>query len=304
MKIFSIILLLFVLVSCWGESKEIEQAKQNLLNTVSESWENVAENIPSPQSENVVPSENLESYTRVENVFWEGFIEVAPVWNVENILETLDISWNVLSKDITKITVSFENPTSAFPKDENYVLQTYKPGNSTFLYRAYKKYSVLDKGQNLYKIDAYIWEELKQTVVLEVFLANETQKEILNVWAQIEMSSQTGNLEIFELTSSGITCENVWDFLSNRYSWYYWNTCRPVVKDQSFAVHVLRLDGENYLYEKHYFDTIKNMYAVATLETGSGITREQLPEQNAIFREKIFTELAGFDNEFINYNKN
>ncbi len=304
MKIIVFFLLVFSLTSCFGPSKEAQVAKENLLNPNSQEttlpWE-ISESSIDEQSTDV---ESWESYSRVENISWAGLLDITPVANVANIVETLDISGKVLSSAVTKITVSFENPTSSFPKDENYVLQTYKPGNQTFLYRAYKKYEVLDKGQNLYRIDAYVWDEVKQSVLLEVFLADTTKIEIPTLWEQIQSSSQTGNLVIYELTSSGVTCENVGDFLSNRYSWYYWNTCRPVVKDQSFWLNVLRLDGENYVYEKHYFDTIKNIYAVATLETGSGITREQLPEQNTLFRQKSFPEVAGFDSDFINYNKN
>lgn len=302
MKKLIFLLFLFWLASCFGPSKEAQVAKENLLNNSGN--EVISENVEKEESSSPTLSEKVENYSRVQNLTGALLIDILPVDAFLPNQESFDLNGKVLSKDVTKITVSFENPTSKFPKDENYILQTFKQWQETFLYRAYKKYEVLDEWQNLYRIDAYIGDEVQQSILLEIFLAPKSQ---IIPPKEIQMDTQShesGKMNFSELNQTQVTCENISETLTQKYSWFYWNSCRPIIKDESFWVFVLRLEWETYLYEKHYFDTIQWISAVVVLETGTGITREQLPEQNQIFKEKIFPEVAGFDEEFKNYNKN
>lgn len=104
-------------------------------------------------------------------------------------------------------------------------------------------------------------------------------------------------LEIREnIFPTEMTCEGITDYLSETLnSWYYWNTCRDIIKDKWIKFNVLRLEWENYIYERHYFDFVHGLYGVMELERGLGITSDMLPEQNKAFSEKEFPVLEVVD---------
>ncbi len=78
-------------------------------------------------------------------------------------------------------------------------------------------------------------------------------------------------------------------------SWYYWNTCRDIVKDYGIKFNVLRLDGEKYIYERHYIDAKHGLYATYELETGTGISKENIAEKNTEFKTREFLSLEVVD---------
>jgi hypothetical protein len=59
-----------------------------------------------------------------------------------------------------------------------------------------------------------------------------------------ESSFTYSNISSFEVVKNPeiweLTCENFSDYLKENYTWYYWNTCRPIYED-SFSVNVLTL---------------------------------------------------------------
>lgn len=327
-----LILLLFplFLFSCFGESKEIQQAKQDLL------WEpqqqdtasgNMVSETPSDATlENVLDWETLKSSYHI-NYLTDKFIDIDPIVNIEKITDTLDIKWVINNPDIDKIVVSFSNKTSNFPEDR-YILKTFKKWDKTFLYRAYKKYEVLDTGKNIYKIEAYVWESLIAQLELEISLVENVENTLSwsgqntqtgvsqyipkSIWDENtsvflhlpvhestygnpimtgESSFTYSNISWFEVKKSSDTfertCENIWDLLKQNYSWYYWNTCRPIYED-SFSFNVLSLSGDTYTYEKHYIDRKYNFYGVVFLETGSGVSQEQLATKAEELKGKTF----------------
>jgi len=73
-----------------------------------------------------------------------------------------------------------------------------------------------------------------------------------------------------------ISCENLTDYLSdNINTWFYWNTCRDLIKDKAITFYVLQLNGEEYVYQKHYVDFINSFYGSYDIETGTGVQRKK-----------------------------
>ncbi len=325
MKKWIIFLFPILLFSCFGESKEIQDAKQGLLwdTQKQETFSgNTSSEIPSDISSLDIPKDQVEVSTYSISYLTDKFIDIEPIVNIETITDTLDIKWIVNNPDIDKIVVSFTNTTSKFPSD-TYTLQTFKKGDKTFLYRAYKKYQVLDFWKNIYTIDAYVWENLISKLELEVQIISNTQKSLswswqiseyipksiwdenntvfLNLpvneatyWNPImtgESSFTYSNISWFEVEKSSetleLTCENIGDFLKQNYSWYYWNTCRPIYQD-SFSLNVLSLTGEKYQYEKHYIDKKYWFHAIFILEEWTWLSKDDLASKNQELKEKTF----------------
>lgn len=325
MKKWIVFLFPFLLFSCFGESKEIQEAKKDLL------WDTQKQEISSQDTLSgtisdiplVDTSQNEREVSSYHiNHLTDAFIDIEPILNIESITDTLDIKWKVNNPDIDKIVVTFTNTTSSFPSD-TYTLQTFKKGDKTFLYRAYKKYQVLDTGKNMYTIDAYVWTNLISKLELEVnILSNISQNtswtwevseyipksiwdENNTVFLNLPVNESTygnpimtgessftySNISWFEVRKSSdtldVTCENIWDFLKQNYSWYYWNTCRPIYQD-SFSLQVISLAWEKYKYEKHYIDKKYWFYAVALLEEWTWLLKEDLASKNQELKEKTF----------------
>lgn len=340
MKKLIIFVLPFLLFSCFWESDEVKQAKQELLgeNTqkennneirnISLTWEtiNLQENI----------KEEQKSYYKINFLSSNKFIDIESIPNIENVTDSLDIKWIVNNPDIDKIVVNFENRDSSFPVD-NYTLQTFKKADSSFLYRAYKKYQVLDNWLNKYTIDAYIWENLVSKIELEVFIASknnsnskiktnqtwnnnsyipktigwENDSVFLNLpidednyWSPImtsESSLTYSKISNFEIIKNSwiieANCDNIWDYLSTKYTWYYWNTCRPIYEN-SFSVNVLTLTWDKYKYEKHYIDKKYNFYWIVLLEDGEWISKNDLQAKNNEFKIKTYDVIEKTDKLF------
>ena len=109
--------------------------------------------------------------------------------------------------------------------------------------------------------------------------------------------NQVRGLEIFrEQQSEEIICEDITDFLTERLrSWFFWNTCRPIVSERGLKFNVLRLDWESYIYERHYIDIIASLYWVLELERWTGIDRENIAEKNTELRDVEFPLIEVWD---------
>ena len=75
-------------------------------------------------------------------------------------------------------------------------------------------------------------------------------------------------------------------FLLWKYStWVYWNTCRATVSGKWISFYVLRLVWEeNFKYEKHYLDYENGLHWIQELESGTGVTKENIWEKNTEFK--------------------
>jgi len=82
-----------------------------------------------------------------------------------------------------------------------------------------------------------------------------------------------------EDTDKYFVTEFLWERIS---SWYYWNTCRDIVKWKWISFFVARLDWNNYIYEKNYIDTSNWFYWTYEIEKGELFTGEDLT-----FSEKL-----------------
>lgn len=341
MKNLIILLLPFFLFSCFWESDEIKQAKQDLLGENTQTSLSLEENFS--QREDPTPSQDTQDEIKEDtgktsfyslNYLTDRFIDIEPIANIQNLKDELEIQWIVHNPDIDKIVVSFQNETSSFPNDV-YTLQTFKKGDSTFLYRAYKKFQVLDEGLNIYTFDAYVGENLIAKLELEVFLVSHVNPQSSSqdsasvsdfvpksIWGESdsvflhlpvdegsygsplmtgESSFTYSNISWFDVQKSSwvfeFTCENIWDYLKNQYSWYYWNTCRSIYED-SFSVNVLYLQGENYHYERHYIDKKYGFYGILVLEKGTGVDQTNLPSKNEELRSTSFEIMTITDRLF------
>lgn len=92
-----------------------------------------------------------------------------------------------------------------------------------------------------------------------------------------------------------LTCENLSDYLKENYTWYYWNTCRPVWDENNFSVNILSLAGDEYKYEKHYISKKYGIYAKFLLETGSGMMQDELQAKNFELKAKNFIWVESAD---------
>lgn len=341
MKKLIILILPFFLFSCFWESDEVKQAKQNLLGENTQTpapWEDTTsqreDSFSSQNTQDEIKEDTEKASFYTINYLTDRFIDIEPITNIENVKDELEIKWLVHNQDIDKIVVSFQNDTSSFP-DDVYILQTFKKADTTFLYRAYKKFKVLDEGLNIYTFDAYVGENLIAKVQLEVFLvawgnAQLPSQDVIwasefipkSIWGESdsvflhlpvdegsygnplmtgESSFTYSNISWFEVQKSSdifeMSCENIWDYLKNQYSWYYWNTCRPIYED-SFSVNVLYLQGENYHYERHYIDKKYGFYGTLALEKGTGVDQMGLPSKNEELRSTSFEIVTFTDKLF------
>ena len=76
-----------------------------------------------------------------------------------------------------------------------------------------------------------------------------------------------------EDTDEYFVTEFLWEKIS---SWYYWNTCREIIKWKLISFFVIRLDWNNYIYEKNYLDTSNWFYWIYEIEKGELFTDEDL----------------------------
>ena len=66
-----------------------------------------------------------------------------------------------------------------------------------------------------------------------------------------------------------VACDTLETYLSeSQTSWYFWNTCRDIVKEKGIKFNVIRLEGETYIYAGHYMDFVNGFYGVVELEKG------------------------------------
>lgn len=339
-KIITILLFSFFITSCslWGESEELKEAKNELLNTgekdikiCEDTWEICSledpENDIDDTSSEIIKIE--KSYTKISYPTDEKFIEINELPKINSKTDKIEINWETLEK-IDKIIVYFHNEWSSFPNDE-YELQWFKPWDSTFKYRAYKEYEVLDVWLNEYIIEAYSGSNVSKTKI-EIFIPEEEDEKIdedsnyeyQNLWdedniiylkfpkseefwevlmlgknwftySNINWLEVNINKDVFDLACD----ETITNYLVEEYGWNYWNTCRPIITDKWISFYVLRLEWEEwYIYEKHYLDQNHGLYWVYEIEKGIGINKDNISEKNDEFKERDYEWVSVVDNLF------
>ncbi len=326
LNIFSILFLIMILSSCITSQDEVNKAKQNLWiidwwNNVVDSW--VVEKTNSDtwmewdnktdeevDEENIVDNnENIREEVKkieIKSLTDNQLLQFDDLSNKDLLWGEVEITWKTLWK-VDKIVVNFVNEDSDFPVDK-YTLKQFKPGDETFLYRAFSRYETLDFWKNVYIFEAYSWDEVtKLELILNVFEDQKKQDkeetlEDVNVsnlpsnemfWTPTDLwngkvtYSDLNWLEIKRSIIPELTCEKVTSVLADEINWYfYWNTCRPIKDNEWVSFYVVRLDWDKYVYEKHYYLPYQWLYWIQELETGTWVTSENIWAKNSELKEK------------------
>jgi len=310
MKKYILFGLILLLLSSCGESKELTKAKDDLLDrTVVETT--TEEDNSEKEKKNVYVDQD---HLRISPTTSMQYLQFDSFWKDDLQDGEVIISWDADS-DVEKIQVLFSNNDSDFP-DDNYTLQTYELWSQSFKYIASSKNQVLDFWKNVYTFRAYKWKEYSETEITIIFREEQetswtetkligSEDDILTI--DLPSSSKYGEpvrlgeesftysdikgLEISKEIIPQVSCEDITDFLWERINtWYYWNTCRDLVKDdKGIYFNVLRLDWDQYIYERHYIDFLHGLYATYELETGTWVDSENIAEKNTEFKEQDFT---------------
>ena len=344
-KIIIVLFLILALTSCFGDSKEVINAKKDL-----GVIEKTQQDLNNENNQNNIKDLSEDPRISIKQISGKKMIELDKLKYEDFKKWNANITWKTLGK-VDKIKVEFSNENSDYPND-SFVLSRFKPGDKTFLYHANSKYKVLDFGLNKYIITAYYWDK-KSVLELDVLVSinddkyidwkakkdiskTETKEEetktkeliwdendivftelpewwdfwnVVKLWEKSFTYSDIKWLEIKKEIFPKINCgknpdtdkyyvtEFLWEKLN---SYYYWNTCRDLVKDKGFGFFVIRLDWDKYIYEKDYIDLVHWFYWTYELETWTGVTKENIAEKNKELKakNKDFENIKIVDNLF------
>ncbi len=317
-KIILLGISLVFLGSCGQSKSDIDAAKQKILG------DQASQEVSNDKKANEDTQEQMQEKSskdiQIVALSGEQFLDF------DTISQTSLNSWEVIisgktNTQVERIEVLFSNPTSKYP-DDNYTLQTFTPGDTNFRYVASSRNKVLDFGENSYVFTAKSGENISKTKVILVVPDPNTEKkgtepqligvEGNTVLVDLPTSSKYGEpmklgeasftytqikgLEIKKEIIPQVSCETLTEFLTEKMNtWYYWNTCREIVKDKWIKFNVIRLDGENYIYERHYIDFENGFYGTYELETGTDVTSENIAEKNKKLKEQDFPSLEIVD---------
>lgn len=293
----------------------IEMNNTNEFIDTNDSWGNIGlkkEDIIDDIEEKIelIEEEKIEKII-IKSLTKEQFLEFDDLSNEDIFDKEVEIKWKTLWK-VDKIIVTFVNNDSEFPVD-TYTLKQFVSGWDTFLYRAFTKYETLDDWENIYVFEAFSWDistKLQITInvipekeevtidprVEEVEKNNTVYEEIelsdlpvnATFWTPVELWNGKISytdlkwLEIKRDVNPTLTCENLTSVLADKVdSWFFWNTCRPIEGEEWVSYFVVRLDGDNYVYEKHYYLSYKWLYGIQELETGTWVDSKNIAEKNA-----------------------
>jgi len=334
-KIILAIFLLLALTSCFGDSKEVIDAKKDL-----GVIEKTVENLEEEKKENNLFDLSNDPRISITQISWEPILELDNLkyedfkkWHAKITGKTL---WFV-----ENIKVDFSNENSDYPND-SFVLRKFKEWDKTFYYNANSQFKVLDFGLNKYIFTANSWnwisvlelnvlvslnddeylewkddtnnkfEKIEETKISKIIWEEEDivftelpeWGDFWNVVKLWEKSFTYSDIKWFEVKKEifqNISCWKnedtdksfVTEFLSNKMnSYFYWNTCRTLIKDKWISFYVIRLDWNNYYYEKHYIDSVHWFYGIYELEKWEWVDSETIWEKN--------NELKGKNIEFWN----
>lgn len=323
--LFFIILFSVVLLSgCFESPESIDDAKKEMgiLEEASTSFVDEGTNAPTGDTgalntEELTPAIELATMTITEKDDTKLIALQSPSSADVNPYE-IEIHGTTLGH-VESIVVDFSNPTSEYP-DDHYPLQAFSAGDSDFVYRAFSKYKVLDYGVNTYMFTAKNGDTESQIeVVITIpkntpvhtglteatvqyekqlfgtedatmylsFPKSDTFGEMVKLGENSFTYSRINGLEVIQDTSRmDYRCDTLTTRLQEDVQgWFYWNTCRDIIKDRGISFYVLRLEGDNYTYEKHYVDWIHNLYGVYEITTGTGVDSGTIAEKNSEFKE-------------------
>ncbi len=331
-KILVFIFVLFSLSACGQSQSDIDAAKQKLLQWEWESsweisqtwsWELSAQTWSEDALTQEVQDEdssNKQKRVQVIPQTAEQFLEFDAIDESKIASWEIEISGTTNTR-VDKIQVLFSNRESEFVNDD-YTLQTFEEGDKEFRYVASSRNKVLDFGENTYTFRAYSGKEITETRIM--IRVNEWFSEDSSVERQLigsqddtalvdlptstaygepvklgEQSftySQIKGLEIGKEVFEKPSCAWLTEFLRGRINnWFYWNTCRDLVAGEGIFYNVIRLDGDEYVYERHYVDFVHGFYGSYELERGEWVTKDTIQQKNTELKSQQFESVKVVD---------
>ncbi len=98
------------------------------------------------------------------------------------------------------------------------------------------------------------------------------------------------NIDTLEVSQRTVTvnCDGLTEFLTEEINtWFFWNTCRDIIKDKGISFNVITLgDEDNYVYTRHYVDFVHGLYGTYQIDTGTGVTKENISDKNTELKEQ------------------
>lgn len=158
------LLVLLSLSSCGEPAVDIEQAKKEMLQTPTSTEQTETPSTETQKSTEVKTIEPETKLIETRAITREQFIELGDIDESAIADGEVTIS-GTTSETVDQIEVLFTNADSVFP-DDNYTLQTFKAGDTSFKYVASSKFQVLDFGTNTYIIKAYSGDDVSETEVI------------------------------------------------------------------------------------------------------------------------------------------
>ena len=228
-------------------------------------------------------NEEKQNNIEITNLTDEVFLKLDDLSDVNLLSWEIEIKWTTLTQ-VDEISVEFKNDSSHYPND-NYKLQKFKSWDKTFVYRAFSKFETLDFWINEYIITAKAWNKISKIKLIinvekETTSTSNKKAEILKdinfdslpIWENFWEPKQIWDwkitysdikwLEIIKVAKNSFDCSinpktndyYISEILDkNLNSAYWWNTCRPFWENKWISFFVLRLDWNNYIYEKHIY---------------------------------------------------
>jgi hypothetical protein len=308
-KIILVLLMSFLLTSCFNSNNNINKAKKEMW-IVNEGVTWISDSKIEKSKESILEEKIIEkevSKVEITPLTKEQFLEIDSLeW--EDLLDgKVEITWKTLA-NVDKIIVNFANESSVFPIDK-YTLKQFEAGGKTFLYRAFTKYETLDFWKNIYVLEAYSWDKVAKLQLVLNVIKDEPKVETVKkekVYQDLSVDTLPSNdmfwiakdnwnwiisysnikwLEIRKEIISNLACDTVTSSLADSIDgWFFWNTCRPIETDEWIAFFVIRLDWEEYVYEKHYYLSYQGIYAVLELKRWTWVTNQNISEKNTALK--------------------
>lgn len=249
--------------------------------------------------------EKKDEFREIEIIYWLDKLLEFNSFDWENIFDwEVEIKWKTLW-EVEKIIVTFDNDSSDFPLDK-YTLKQFKSWDKDFLYRAFSRYETLDYWKNTYLFEAYYWDKIsKSEVIINVIKkeeksvkdkVSESYKDFdlndlpvsADFWTPVDLwnwkisYSDLSWLEIKNEVNSDLTCETITSTLADKINtWFFWNTCIPIEDEEWISFFVIKLDWDNYIYEKHYYLSYQWIYWIQELETWVWVDKTNIWEKNS-----------------------
>lgn len=320
-KLIFVLILWFFLTWCASKA-EIDSAKQELLDNTPAQIISDDENTSPSRTEDEAELTGEDSLVQIIALDANSPLDFNNISEESLNTGEVIISW-VAGPDVDKIEVFFSNSNSTF-SDDRYILQTYVKWEWDFKYIASSKNKVLDFGTNEYIFRAYSGIAENETKIILTVPADIISKEVngnetqliwwednsllinlpistqygepLMLWENSFTYTQIKGLEVEKQVLSEISCDEITEFLTEKLNtWYYWNTCRNIVKDKWIKFNVIRLAGDAYIYERHYMDFEKWLYGTYELETGTWVDKDTIADKNDELKEKKFPTIEIVD---------